>query len=105
MNNETTQSDFEAVRGDVTKLFADVGSWIANTSADTKQKWEDTRPVLEEKLASTEAEAKRLGGASVGAAGEMGKGFASAFSELKQAFVDAQARFVRPEKMAEEEME
>lgn len=97
MNNDTNQTDFERVKGDVVRLVADVSSWIATTSARTREKWEETKPILEEKLAHAEAEANRYASASAGAAGEMGKGFANAFTELKKAYADARTHFEYPE--------
>lgn len=106
MNEEATQSDFEKVKGDVSQLVADVGSWISTTSAEMHEKWDETRPVLEEKLAHAESEARHYASASAGAASEIGKGFAGAFEELKKAYAEARAHFKRPtdadEKLATE---
>ncbi len=103
MTDDTqAQGDYEAVKGDVKKLIADVSAWITGASADAKQKWDETQPILEEKLATAQEEAQRLGSASVGAAGEMGKGFSAAFDELKKAFGDAKAHFDKKEEEATE---
>lgn len=100
--NDETRADYEAVKADVRQLIADGASWISSASQETKDKWEETKPVLEAKLAGAEEEAKRLGAASSGAAQEMGKGFQSAFEELKNSFAEAQKHFSPPE---EEEAE
>lgn len=89
-------SDYENVKGDVKKLISDVGSWISGASSDAKQKWDETRPMLEEKLSQAQEQAQQISTASVGAAGEMGKGFAGAFDELKTAFFEAKKHFEKP---------
>lgn len=90
------RSDYENVKSDVAKLIGDVSSWITGASADAKQKWDETRPMLEEKLSQAQEQAQHIGNASVGAAGEMGKGFAGAFDELKGAFMEAKKHFEKP---------
>lgn len=86
-------ADFETVKADAKRLINDVTAWITGASADVKQKWDEKRPELEEKLAAAEAEAKRVGSASAGAANEMGKGLMGAFGELKKSFGEAQKHF------------
>ncbi len=102
MNKDTMEKgEFDAVKGDVKKLFIDVGSWISATSTEMREKWSETKPILEEKLARAEDEARHYAGASAGAAGEMGKGFAAAFAELKNAYGDARTHFERPAEAVE----
>ena len=86
-------ADFETVKQDAKRLIGDVTGWITGASADMKQKWDEARPELEGKLAAAEAEAKRVGSASAGAANEMGKGIMGAFEELKKSFGEAQKHF------------
>jgi ElaB/YqjD/DUF883 family membrane-anchored ribosome-binding protein len=85
--------DLETIKSEAGKLFSDVTSWMQGATADAQKKFEEARPGLEEKLATAKAEAERLGGATAGAANDMGKGFMSAFEELKSAFGDAKKHF------------
>lgn len=93
MEDHNTQTDFTKVKEDVGALMADVASWIKGSPADAQKKWDETRPVLEAKLAAAHAEAEHVRSASVGAAGEMGKGLSAALEELKKSYSDAKTHF------------
>jgi len=105
--NEETRADYEAVKADVKKLIADAASWVSSASQETKDNWDRMKPILEEKLSAAEKEAQHLKTASAGAAQDISKGFESAFSELRAAFLDAKKHFSAPEKaeMSDEEAE
>lgn len=97
MNDDTQKNpDLSTLKDDAQKLFGDVASWLSGASSDAQKKWEEARPGLEEKLATAKAEAERLGTAGAGAAGEMSKGFMSAFEQLKTAFGEAKKHFDAP---------
>jgi ElaB/YqjD/DUF883 family membrane-anchored ribosome-binding protein len=83
----------DALKGDVQKLISDAGAAAGSAAADAKAKWTAMQPVLEEKLAKAQEHATKIGGASAGAATEMGKGFMGALGELRKAFDEAKKHF------------
>jgi hypothetical protein len=87
----------DVLKGNVQKLISDAGAAAESAAADAKAKWAEMQPVLEEKLAKAQEHATGLGSASAGAATEMGKGFMSAFVELRKAFDEAKKHFSDPE--------
>ena len=97
MEDHNTPADFSKVKKDVAALLNDVTSWIMGSPADAQKKWDAIRPVLEEKLAKTEAHATKFTDAGTEAAGELNKGFSAAMSELKKSVEEAKLHFKKDE--------
>ena len=82
-------SDFDVLKTDVAKLFADIGSTASTASDDVKEKLEQSRTVLQEKMAAATAKAAELRDAGANATDELRAGFSKAADELKQAIAAA----------------
>ena len=84
-------SDFDVLKSDVAKLFADIGSAASTATDDVKQKLEQSRTMLQEKMDVATKKASELRDAGADATDELRGGFSKAADDLKEAIAAARA--------------